>query len=84
VGGLLYRRSPWKARLEMREALGKTACLVALNDFRPALPWLIYVMSQAQVHRWFMQKFARHLQVICNFKKDSASLPGQLSKNIVQ
>lgn len=84
VGGLLYRRSPWKARLEMREALGKTACLVALNDFRPALPWLIYVMSQAQVHRWFMQKFARHLQVICNFKKDSASHPGQLSKNIVQ
>lgn len=61
VGGLLYRPGPWRARLEMRETLGKSACLVALNDFRPALPWLIYVFSQAQVHQWFMKKFARHL-----------------------
>lgn len=84
VGGILYRRNPWKARLEMRETLEKTACLVALNDFRPALPWVIYVLSQAQVHRWFMQKLARHLQTICNSEKNSATLTGQLSKNIVQ
>ncbi len=61
VGGLLYRPGPWRARLEMRETLEKSACLVALNDFQPALPWLIYVLSQARIHQWFMNKFARHL-----------------------
>ncbi len=62
VGGLLYRPGPWRARLEMREALDRSVCLVALNDFQPALPWLIYVLSQARIHQWFMNKFARHLQ----------------------
>lgn len=65
VGGILFRPGPWRARLEMREALGKSVCLVALNDFRPALPWLIYILTQAQIHQWFMKKFARHLLQFC-------------------
>jgi uncharacterized protein YbjT (DUF2867 family) len=62
VGGLLYRPGRFKARFEIREALQKTVCLVAVHDFQPALPWLLYLCTQAQIHRIFMQKFGRHLE----------------------
>ncbi|MCX6129256.1 MAG: hypothetical protein NTX25_09375 [Proteobacteria bacterium] len=61
-GGLLASRDNVRARFELRETLGGTACLAAVHDFRPALPWLIYRLGQAEVHKLFMHRLAKHLE----------------------
>ncbi|MCB9612062.1 MAG: NAD-dependent epimerase/dehydratase family protein [Sandaracinus sp.] len=35
--------------------------LAAVHDFRPALPWFVYALTQANVHAWVMNRFGRHL-----------------------
>ncbi len=60
-GGLLCSRWNERGRLELRETLGGRWCLAAVHDFRPALPWFIYRLSQAEVHSWFMQRLAKRL-----------------------
>jgi len=61
-GGLLCRRDHKKGRLELRETLGGQACLAAVHDFRPALPWFIYRWTQAEIHRWFMYRLGQWIQ----------------------
>jgi len=78
VGGILFRPGPWRSRLEIREALGKTVCLVALHDFQPALPWIIYVSTQAQIHQWFMRKLGRHLQKLPQNERNPPERVSQL------
>ncbi len=63
VGGILYKPGALKARLEIRETLVGTSCLAAVHDFQPALPWLVYILTQAQVHKWFMHSLGHHLQI---------------------
>ena len=46
---------------ELREVLGGTALLAAIHDFRPALPWQVYQLTQARVHLAVMRGFGRHL-----------------------
>lgn len=61
VGGLLagaHRRS----RLEFREVLNRQYVMAALHEFRPALPWWIYIWSQALVHIIVMRAFGEHLK----------------------
>ena len=67
-GGLLCSKKNRRGRLELRETLGGTACLAAVHDFRPALPWIIYRWTQAEVHRWFMYRLARAIEKDANKK----------------
>ncbi len=60
TGGLLALPSP-RARLEFRESPDKEHIFAAIHDFRPALPWWIYRISQAVVHTWVMHAFGRFL-----------------------
>lgn len=60
TGGLLAARGH-RQRLEFREVLGRRHVLVALHDFRPRLPWFLYLLTQARLHLWVMRSFARHL-----------------------
>ncbi|MBI5622423.1 MAG: NAD-dependent epimerase/dehydratase family protein [Elusimicrobia bacterium] len=64
-GGIFGRKvppKPWgRPRVEFREALGGKALLVAIHDYRPALPWFLYNATQALVHLWVMRAFARYL-----------------------
>ena len=62
-GGLLCRRGHTQGRLELRETLGGTACLAAVHDFQPALPWFIYRWTQAEIHRWFMYRLGEQLRL---------------------
>jgi len=63
TGGVLAKpASGRRARLEFRSVLGGTATLAAVQDFVPRLPWLIYKYTQALVHLFVMQAFARHLR----------------------
>jgi uncharacterized protein YbjT (DUF2867 family) len=62
-GGLLsHRQQNEHARLEFREVMGRSAGLAAIHEFKPSLPWFIYIVTQAWVHLWVMNNFRRHLR----------------------
>jgi hypothetical protein len=68
-GGLLsYRDQNVNARLEFREVLNGQACLAAIHEFKPALPWLVYKYTQAVLHLWVMNSFRRHLNSVLVLK----------------
>ena len=48
-------------RLEFLCVSGKPEVLAAVHDFRPRLPWWLYVVSHALVHELVMWAFGRHL-----------------------
>ena len=58
-----------RGRLEFREVLNKTRLLAAIHDFYPALPWYIYICTQALVHLAVMKAFGRHLRLISEGKR---------------
>lgn len=61
-GGLLVGRSQSpNARLEFRTIFEGEACLAAIHEFQPALPWILYKYTQALAHLWVMSRFRRHL-----------------------
>jgi len=65
TGGALAR-APARGRLEFREMTdergGARFLLAALHDFVPRLPWWLYQATQAWVHVWTMNRFARYLR----------------------
>lgn len=64
IGGNLVRFNE-KSRLEFRETLpvkNKRYIITAIHDFEPALPWLVYVITQALVHLEVMRAFGKHLK----------------------
>lgn len=49
-------------RLEFRTLLDGTVVLAAIHEFRPRLPWYVYVGTQARFHHFVMGAFDRHLR----------------------
>lgn len=64
TGGMLARTddSPGRGRLEFREVLSGTHVIVAIHDFIPKLPWLLYRGTQALIHLAVMHAYGRFLQ----------------------
>ena len=60
VGGLLAKRKN-KGWLEFRNVLGDNFTISAIHEFVPALPWYVYVVTQAQAHTWVMKRFGAYL-----------------------
>ncbi len=60
TGGLLAAKNS-KGRLEFRTIPELNCALSAVHAFQPALPWYIYKFTQAPVHLWVMNAFARFL-----------------------
>ncbi len=60
TGGLLVSKKN-KGRLEFRVVLKGQSVIVAIHDFKPALPWFIYKFTQARLHLLVMNAFGRHL-----------------------
>jgi hypothetical protein len=50
-----------RGRLEFRVVLNRRFVLAAIHDYRPMLPWYIYVYTQAKVHLLVMNAFRRYL-----------------------
>lgn len=48
-----------KGRFEFRESHDKTFLIVALHNFKPALPWHIYRWTQALIHKLVMHHFGQ-------------------------
>jgi uncharacterized protein YbjT (DUF2867 family) len=61
-GGLLAGKAIGFPRLEFRTMPDGSAALAAVHQFRPRLPWWLYMLTQAQGHAWVMWRFARHLE----------------------
>lgn len=59
-GGLLAEATP-RGRLEFREVLGGRYVLAAIMDYRPRLPWPVYLQTQTRLHRWVMRSFRAYV-----------------------
>jgi uncharacterized protein YbjT (DUF2867 family) len=68
-GGLLAARHE-PGRLEFRLLLDGAFALAALHEFRPRLPWLVYVGTQARIHHLVMSAFNRHLRGLAKAGRD--------------
>jgi uncharacterized protein YbjT (DUF2867 family) len=60
VDGHLVRRRDY-GWLEFRNVLEGRYVISAVHEFVPALPWYVYVLSQALVHHWVMKRFGKFL-----------------------
>lgn len=62
TGGLLARgQAGGRPRMEFRDVLGGRHTIVAIHDFAPQLPWLVYRATQAAIHLVVMRAFQRHM-----------------------
>jgi uncharacterized protein YbjT (DUF2867 family) len=67
---LLYITRGWlvaptgRGRLEFRITNDRRHALAAIHDFTPSLPWYIYTLTQARLHLFVMNAFARHLHTL--------------------
>lgn len=59
-GGFLATPGKY-ARLEFREVLNRKAVMAAIHQFKPRLPWLLYVFTQAVIHGIVMYGYGRYL-----------------------
>jgi uncharacterized protein YbjT (DUF2867 family) len=62
-GGLLASKEN-RGRLEFRVVLDRKFVLTAIHDFQPALPWFVYKFTQAKLHLFVMNSFARRIGLI--------------------
>lgn len=60
TGGRLVRRKDY-GWLEFRRVLGGKFVISAIHEFVPALPWYLYVLTQARAHAVVMDRFGRYL-----------------------
>lgn len=61
TGGWLAQQSGHTARMEFRRLEGDTTtCLIALHDFVPRLPWGVYRLTQAPMHRFVSYLFRQY------------------------
>jgi len=63
TGGLLSQETE-RGRLEFRASPDKKDLFAAIHDYKPSLPWWIYLYTQALLHKFVMYQFARHLERI--------------------
>lgn len=62
TAGLLARsQTRLQGRFEFREVLGARYVIAGIHDYAPALPWYIYMFTQAPVHLVVMRIYQRHL-----------------------
>ena len=61
-GSFSSRKVTHRGRLEFMQLPESDACIVAIHDYLPSLPWFIYKYTQAKIHLWVMHAFRRHLE----------------------
>ena len=63
TGGLIAEQAPGvHSRLEFRVIPGGRFALAGIHDFRPRLPWYLYLLTQANFHLWTMYAFIWYLK----------------------
>jgi nucleoside-diphosphate-sugar epimerase len=62
TGGLLARgHDELLPRFEFRDVLGGRYTIAAIHDFRPQLPWGLYMLTQAAIHLIAMRAFQKYM-----------------------
>jgi nucleoside-diphosphate-sugar epimerase len=61
AGRLLRGGSTLQGRFEFREVLGARYVIAGIHDYPPALPWYVYVLTQAPIHLLVMKIYQRGL-----------------------
>jgi len=67
TGGWLVSRTNY-GWLEFREVLGGKYIISAIHEFVPKIPWFFYVNTQARLHLWVMNRYAKYLNAISKRK----------------
>jgi hypothetical protein len=60
TGGRLVRRKDY-GWLEFRRLLDGKYVISAIHEYVPALPWYIYILTQANAHTIVMDRFGKYL-----------------------
>lgn len=60
AGGILDKRKD-RGWLEFRSVLDDRYIISAIHEYVPALPWYVYVATQARAHAWVMKRFGEYL-----------------------
>ena len=83
VDGFLNAKTK-RGRLEFREVLDGKYIISAIHEFKPRLPWMIYIFTQAPIHLKVMNAFGRWLEIINkrNIEKDRTRNKISQSSNI--
>lgn len=64
TGGLLHHaHSDSRGRMEFRRLRGTDTLLIALHDYEPTLPWLVYLLTQAPLHHLTMKIFDVEMRI---------------------
>ncbi|WP_462320319.1 NAD(P)H-binding protein [Halochromatium sp.] len=61
AGGLLAREGDGRARFEFQTLLGGRYTMTAIHDYAPALPWYLYLVTQATAHLLVMRRYQSRL-----------------------
>jgi hypothetical protein len=61
VGGILARGGDGWARFEFQTLLEGRYTMTAIHDYAPALPWYLYVVTQAVAHQFVMRRYQARL-----------------------
>ena len=62
TGGLFAKvEQDSRGRIEFRQIPGTQECIIAIHEFVPAMPWILYKATQANVHLLVMYLFKLHL-----------------------
>ena len=62
------------ARLEFRRLPNSDECIIALQEYRPTLPWWVYKYTQAKVHKSVMNIFKLKLETEKNKKNGAVNM----------
>ena len=67
TGGLFAtKHDKLNPRMEFKDVLNGRYTIVALHDFRPVLPWYLYVVTQAFAHLFVMRNFQKYIMEIAS------------------
>lgn len=62
-GGLLAQKTR-HGRLEFRTTRDGKSVIAEIHEFKPRMPWFLYLRTQALIHLWVMRKFELYLNRI--------------------
>ncbi|KRG10819.1 NAD(P)H-binding protein [Staphylococcus sp. NAM3COL9] len=82
-GDFAYSNNGGDARLEFRRILDSDKGLVALQEYQPTLPWSVYKLTQAKVHKSVMNLFAKKMSGLTTREQNKTHSMSKIVKPIV-
>lgn len=83
VGGkLALSNNGGNARLEFRRILDTNEVIIALHEYEPTLPWIVYKLMQANIHKTIMELFVNHMNKLAEQEQQVSTKSERLIKNI--